>query len=224
MQEINQSSGRASSSLEKTTSNSDFLSRTSTIVQREVKSSSRNAQIESELAEKLERISLQKEALNSENLNLKVELDKLRKDFTRLSEFQFENEKLKKELDEIREENRQEMSKLNTRLEYELKVQAENFKIRARHDESQREEMRVKHANELSAAKIRFENELSKQNGLMQLKYDGLKKEINSLGQVISKLQGEKNDLISQIKYERELNKQLLRKNELLAAQKSNER
>lgn len=218
MQELSRHGNGYPGTLEKTTSTSDFVKMV------RVSNNNRNPQVDADLCEKLEKLNKQKDLLNNENMNLRVELDRMKHEFHRLDECEYENEKLKQELDQIREQNRQELCKLNSKLEYELKTQAENFRIRAKHEEAQREELKKKYQNELNAAKIRYENELSKQNGLMQAKYDNLTREICGLNQIVNKLKGEKKDLICQIQYEKELNKELIRKLEFHAFPKQPEK
>lgn len=70
---------------------------------------------------------------------------------------------------------------------------------------------------ELNAAKIRYDNELAKQNGLMQLKYDGLSRELHRLNDALNRLEREKKELSEQVRYERELNRKLMaRRNDLI--------
>lgn len=170
--------------------------------------------------EKLDYVKQQKEALSAENYNLKLELDRVKADSNKLKEFECENDKLKHELNVIRNQNALELDKINTKLEYELKIQQENFKIKTRFEENEREEMKRKYALEINAAKIRYENELTKQNSLMQAKYDSLHKEIFRLSDMVVRLQKERVDLISQIQNERNINRQLVGRQRDVSPQK----
>ena len=74
-------------------------------------------------------------------------------------------------------------------------------------EEERVDEFRVGHINEIEAAKIRYENELSAQNNFMQSKYDDLVREIENLNQIIKQIQAEKNELVTQIKKEKTKNR-----------------
>lgn len=134
--------------------------------------------------------------LNDENYKLQCQLDRI-KEVNRN-----ELNKLKNELDQMRENHSNEL-KIKSKACKELQTELSNLKIRIKHEESQKEELKIKCLNEINSAKIRFENELGKQNSLMQSKYDELIKEINKLNQTIKKLTAEKNELLLKIQKEK---------------------
>ena len=70
-------------------------------------------------------------------------------------------------------------------------------------EEQTKEDLKSSCEKEINAAKIRFDNELGKQNGLMQSKNDELVNEIKKLNDVIRIFQEEKNDLLKRIYMEK---------------------
>lgn len=155
--------------------------------------------------------------LNDENFNLKMHLERLKNsnktEIERLNKVQSENEKLRNDIDLLRELHSNEI-KINSKNNYEMKKEIENYKVQLKFEENQREELKNKYTNELNAAKIRYENELNKQNQIMQTKYDDLNKEITRLNKIIKSLQLEKSELIHRIQKEREINRELIEQKE----------
>lgn len=154
--------------------------------------------------------------LNDDNLNLKLQLDRLKE--SNRSDL----DKLKNEFLQIREMHSSELKSRDTATS-EMKSELANLRVRIKNEENEKEELRKRCMTEINSAKIRYENELSKQNSLMQNKYDVLIKEINTLNQVIKKLKNEKHELLLRIQKEKDLNKEILFKKEALYLQ-SNER
>ena len=129
--------------------------------------------------------------LNEENLGLKMQLERVKssvkQEMEHLSKFQSENKKIKNEFHSMKEFY---MNELKSK-----EVEIENLRVKLKHEETQRDELKKKHANELNAAQIRYENELTIQNDLMQKKSNSLVKEINQLNDFVRKLQQEKHSL-----------------------------
>jgi len=146
--------------------------------------------------------------LNDDNLSLKMHLDNLKqqnqKELDRINEYKLENEKLKQELDRLFKESEVDVQSRN-----ELNQQIERFKIKLRQEQDEKEEMRNRYEIELNAAKIRYENELEKQNKLMNIKYDALFNETSQLNSLVNSLQKEKSDLLGLIQREVALRKEI---------------
>lgn len=146
--------------------------------------------------------------LSDDNLSLKIQLDNLKQqnqdENERINAYKLENEKLKKELAKLLKE-----SETNSMSKIELQNQIENYKNKLKFEEEQKEELRSKYETELNAAKIRYDNELEKQNMLMNNKYDTLRDEINQLNLLVNTLQQEKSDLINLIQREVTLRKEI---------------
>ncbi len=126
------------------------------------------------------------------------------KELDRINEYKLENEKLKQELDRLFKESEVDVQSRN-----ELNQQIERFKIKLRQEQDEKEEMRNRYEIELNAAKIRYENELEKQNKLMNIKYDALFNETSQLNSLVNSLQKEKSDLLGLIQREVALRKEI---------------
>ena len=72
-------------------------------------------------------------------------------------------------------------NEINAKTIFEMNNQIENYRSKLRLEENQNQELKQRHETELNAAKIRYENELEKQNKLMNIKYDNLMSESNDL-------------------------------------------
>ena len=99
--------------------------------------------------------------------------------------------------------------KLKAKTHYEMQLEIENYKTRIKYEETKKEELKKRYLTELNSTKIRYENELDRQNKLMRKKYDELVNEIKRLVDIIRKLQLEKKELMNKIEYEKEINKQI---------------
>jgi hypothetical protein len=86
-------------------------------------------------------------------------------------------------------------SKDNKNTINDLKSQVKTLKDKLKQEEEHNEQMKVRLETELNAAKVRFENELNKQNNLMQSKYDNFVREINKLHDNIRELKAQKDEL-----------------------------
>lgn len=175
---------------------------------------------QSSLSDKMSSLSHEKELLLLENTNLKLEVDILKREVDKLSDNERENDRLRAELSAIRLQHANDYDRLSDKLEFELKAREEAYR--------ERDELMRTHQIELNAVKIRFENELGKQNAFMQRKYDSLNREIHRLNELIARLERDKKELVEQVKYERELNNRQLaaRRNDIVFASdaKPNER
>ena len=146
--------------------------------------------------------------LNNDNLNLKIQLEDLKQEnnheLERINIYRQENEKLKSELNKFLAEN-----EINAKTIFEMNNQIENYKSKLRLEENQNQELKQRHETELNAAKIRYENELEKQNKLMNIKYDNLMSESNDLHLLVHSLEKEKKDLLSLIQREVKLRQEI---------------
>ena len=88
----------------------------------------------------------------------------------------------------------------NSKTQYELNTEIKNLNTKLKFEQAQRDELKRKYEVEISAAKIRYDNELQKQNRLMQTKNTSLMQEITRLNESIKKLQEEKNTLLLKMK------------------------
>ena len=68
--------------------------------------------------------------------------------------------------------------KLKAKTHYEMQLEIENYKTRIKYEETKKEELKKRYLNELNSTKIRYENELNRQNRLMKNKYDELVNDI----------------------------------------------
>ena len=134
--------------------------------------------------------------LNEENLSLKMKLERLqdsnKTELEILKKYQNENKRIKSEVNSLKEKHLNEIK--------QREVEIENLKIKLKHEQQERDELKKRHSQEINAANIRYENELSIQNNLMKKKYDDLIKEINQLHESIRRLQKEKHILIERLK------------------------
>lgn len=140
--------------------------------------------------------------LNDENFSFKMMLERLRAsqqaEAEKLARCQNENERLKNEIKVLKESKAEEENN-RAKIEYELKTEIENYKQRIKHLEDEKDDLKNRYLTEINAAKIRFENELEKQNKLMQKKYDDLVGELNKLNDILKKLQKEKYELTTKL-------------------------
>ncbi|CAF0920998.1 unnamed protein product [Brachionus calyciflorus] len=138
--------------------------------------------------------------LNEENLKLNAELNRMR-DFNSM-----EIARIRNEFNNLRNSHTTEIrvkSKTNRSLQSEIN----GLRLKLKDEECRNEELKLKYLNELNSARLRFENELSTQNNLMQTKYQDLVKEIENLNSIIKQLQSENLDLVAQLKREKNKNK-----------------
>jgi chromosome segregation ATPase len=141
--------------------------------------------------------------LRNQNQNLKIRLDKLlgsnTKGLEKLKHYYNENNKLKTELKLLSTRKLNETSE-SAKSQYELKTEINNLNNKLKFEQAQRDELKRRYETEISSVKIRYDNELEKQNKLMQIKNDNLVKEINKLNESIRKLQEEKSALLMKMK------------------------
>lgn len=88
----------------------------------------------------------------------------------------------------------------NAKTQYELNTEIKNLNTKLKFEQNQRDELKRRYELELNAAKIRYDNELQKQNRLMKSKNQELENEINRLNESIKRLQEEKNALLQKMK------------------------
>lgn len=156
----------------------------------------------------LDGLSCQIKKLSDDNLSLKLQLENLKQqnqqEMEKINTYKQENERLKCELERLLRE-----SETNAKARFELNNQIEVYRNKLRTEEIEKEEIKARYITELNAAKIRYENELEKQNKLMNLKYDNLTSETNQLNLLVNSLQQEKNDLVALIEREVALRKEI---------------
>ena len=156
--------------------------------------------------------------LNDENFSFKMMLERLKAsqqaEAEKLARCQNENERLKNEIKVLRE-SKAEQDNNRAKIEYEMKTEIENYKQRIKHLENEKDELKNRYLTEINAAKIRYDNELEKQNKLMQKKYDDLVMELNKLNDILKKLQKEKTELTIKLEqFEKDRKKCELHNNE----------
>lgn len=141
--------------------------------------------------------------LQNQNLNLKRKLEKLQssntKGLEKLKYFYNENNKLKTEL-KLMTSRKQTDASAHAKAQYELNTEIKNLNTKLRFEQAQRDELKQQYDVEVSAAKIRYDNELQKQNGIMQEKNQSLMTEISRLNESIKNLQEEKLALLTKMK------------------------
>lgn len=127
--------------------------------------------------------------LNEENLSLKIKIERMQK--THASEM----DKIRAEFDAIQKSHASEL-RSKSRQEQEKNKEIELLKKKIVFEEEKRDEIKMDYANQLKSAQVRFENELGKQNSLMQSKNEELINEIKKLNESVHTLQSEKTQLI----------------------------
>lgn len=137
--------------------------------------------------------------LNDNNFNLKIQLERLkssnRNELENLSRYESEDKKqLLQEISHMRAQHTHELA-LQAKIQTELKNEIEHLRQRLKMEHNQKEELKHKFKTEFNAVKVRFENEITKQNKLMQEKYEELNNEIRRLNDVIRQLKCEKVEL-----------------------------
>ncbi len=141
--------------------------------------------------------------LTNQNQNLRIRLQKLQgsnaKGLEKLKYFYNENNKLKTELKLLSTRKSNETSN-NSKSHYDLQTEISNLNTKLKFEQEQRDELKRRHEIEINSVKIRYDNELEKQNKLMQLKNDKMAKEIEKLNESIKKLQDEKIALLMKLK------------------------
>ena len=154
-------------------------------------------------------------ALNAQNFSLKIKLERLhtsnQKGLEKLKYFFNENNMLKTELKLLNDKKMSESSE-KVKQVFDLNTEIKNLNQKLKHEEEQRNELHRRYGLELNAAKIRYENELNKQNNLMQSKNENLAGEVNRLNDMISRLQSEKIELMTKIQTEIALNQALTKR------------
>ena len=165
--------------------------------------------------------------LNDDNFNLKIQLERLKfankNELETLKKFETERDKLINDIHLMREMHSNEL-KLKAKTHYEMQLEIENYKTRIKYEETKKEELKKRYLTELNSTKIRYENELDRQNKLMRKKYDELVNEIKRLVDIIRKLQLEKKELMNKIEYEKEINKQINERKGILLQNKADGR
>jgi hypothetical protein len=127
--------------------------------------------------------------LNHENMELKVRLERVQ------SAHDSQLELKQGEIDCLRSALSNELSDKG-RIDQEKSREIEQLRRRLLQDEEKRNEWRVSCAGEVSAAQIRFENELARQNCIMQGRNDELSCEIKRLHEIVRVLEDEKTDAL----------------------------
>ena len=152
--------------------------------------------------------------LNEENTDLRIQLEHLKNtnstDQQKLMDYTNENLQLKRELQNFRKLQVQGANK--TVNEVQIKSELENLKLKLEFEMNEKEQLRKKYDAELNAAKIRCDNEIQRQNQIMQEKYEGFVVEINKLNKELRELKEERNSLLNLIEREKSLNRDLLLK------------
>jgi chromosome segregation ATPase len=152
--------------------------------------------------------------LNEENTDLRIQLEQIKGTSTseqqKLNEYSSENTQLKRELINLKKLQIQEASKSVN--EVQIKNELENIRLKLDFEINEKEQLKKKYDAELHATKIRCDNEILRQNQIMQEKYDGFVVEINKLSREIRELKDERNSLINLIEKEKNLNNDLLAK------------
>ncbi len=93
--------------------------------------------------------------------------------------------------------------------EAQIKSELDNLKLKFEFEWNEKEQLRKRYEAELNAAKIRCENEIQKQNQIMQEKYEGFVAEINKLNKDLRELKSERNCLMNLIEKEKTINREL---------------
>ena len=93
--------------------------------------------------------------------------------------------------------------------EAQIKSELENLKLKFEFEMNEKDQLRKRYEAELNAAKIRCENEIQRQNQIMQEKYEGFVVEINKLNKDLRELKNERNSLMNFIEKEKMINKEL---------------
>ena len=152
--------------------------------------------------------------LNNNNFNLKIQLERLKeankKELENMNRIEnLDREKLQNDMNQLRAMHAHEL-KIQAKTQSELKKELENLKVRLEFEQNQKEELKKRFTTEFNAVKVRFDNELNKQNMLMQNKYEELVNEIRRLNDVIKQLKQEKDELKTQIQREKDLNRHII--------------
>lgn len=141
--------------------------------------------------------------LQNQNMNLKHKLERLQasnaKGLEKLKYYYNENNKLKTELKLMGTRKDKDTSE-HVKAHYELNTEIKNLNTKLKFEQAQRDELKRRYDCELGAAKIRYENELSKQNRIMLSKNQTLEQEINRLNESIKKLLEDKINLLAKMK------------------------
>jgi hypothetical protein len=166
--------------------------------------------------------------LNNNNFNLKIQLERLkesnRKELENLNQFENQDrQKIMNEMNQMKALHSREL-KNHAKTQSEMKKELENLKVRIEMEQNQKEELKNRYMIEFNAVKVRFENEINKQNKLMQNKYDDLIKEIKRLNDVIKQLKLEKDELKVQIQREKEISRQIVEQKEATSTPKLDKR
>lgn len=152
--------------------------------------------------------------LNEENTHLRIQLEHLKdsssNEAQKLNEYANENAQLKRELQSMKKLQLNEANKAVN--EVQIKNDLENLKLKLEFELNEKEQIKKKFDAELHATKIRFDNEILRQNQIMQEKYDNFVHEINKLNREIKELKDEKHSLLHLIDKEKSLNRDLLAK------------
>lgn len=143
-----------------------------------------------------ERLEKELKRANEENFTLSLNYDRFKtQSKLEIDELKNENENLKSYMNQLKEKHALEL-KDNKNTINDLKSQVKALKDKLKQEEEQNEQMKVRLDTELNSAKVRYENELSKQNSLMQSKYDNFVREINKLHDNIRELKAQKDELV----------------------------
>lgn len=141
--------------------------------------------------------------LQNQNMNLKHRLERLQasnaKGLEKLKFYYNENNKLKTEL-KLMSARKEKDNSEHVKVHYELNTEIKNLNTKLKFEQAQRDELKRRYDCELGAAKIRYDNELSKQNRIMLSKNQTLEQEINRLNESIKKLLEEKINLMAKMK------------------------
>lgn len=93
--------------------------------------------------------------------------------------------------------------------EAQIKSELDNLKLKFDFEMNEKDQLRKRYEAELNATKIRCENEIQRQNQIMQDKYDGFVSEINKLNKELRDLKDERNSLLNLIEKEKSINRDL---------------
>ena len=151
--------------------------------------------------------------LNEENKSLNAQLEDLKSsnasELLKLNKYSSENSQLRRELAGIKKLFQNDTSK-SAASDAQLKNEIENLRDKLEHEYTEADRMKEKYEGELHSAKLRYEAEISKQNALMQEKYDAFAREITALNKIIKELKEERNNLLYQLEKERNINRELM--------------
>ncbi len=130
--------------------------------------------------------------LNEENLNLKVILQRIEQ------AHKSESENLRAEIDSLKKLHTNQLQ-TSLKQEQEKNREIDQLKNKLKHEEQKYDDLKSNFNKEINAIKIRFENELSKQNCIMQQKNDELLGEIKYLNDTLKKCKNENSDLVKEL-------------------------